>query len=224
MPDEVATAYRGARPVYGPDYIIPSPFDPRLISRVPAAVAEAAMKSGVARKRSPIWRLSPSSCRRGWTLPPVLFQMVTAAVRAKPKRVVFAEGEEESVIRAASCLPECRPRQALLVGRADMIRAGLKRMGLDEESLEIRVPHSAQDADALYRSALQAHRSGAAGFIAIAVRMVTNDRNIYAASMLVAGDADADGDRRTRNYASRAGRCAHGDRSAAWACARSACR
>ena len=95
VPDEVAVAYRGARPVYGPEYIIPSPFDPRLISRVSAAVAEAAMKSGVAKRQIPDLnayqyelsaRLDPSAG---------LFQMVTNAVRAKPKRVVFAEGEED---------------------------------------------------------------------------------------------------------------------------------
>src|SRR6185312_2798441 len=102
VPDEVAAAYRGARPVYGPDYIIPSPFDPRLISRVSGAVAEAAMISGVAKKQ--IDDLSAYQFQLSARLDPSagLFQMVTNAVRAKPKRVVFAEGEEDSVIRAAA--------------------------------------------------------------------------------------------------------------------------
>jgi malate dehydrogenase (oxaloacetate-decarboxylating)(NADP+) len=200
VPDEVASAYRGARPVYGPDYIIPSPFDPRLISRVSAAVAEAAMKSGVARRQIPDLaayafelsaRLDPSAG---------LFQMVTAAVRAKPKRVVFAEGEEESVIRAASAFQNSGLGKALLVGRADIIRATFKRIGLEDDALEIRAPQSAQAAasyiDALYK---RIQRRG--GLHRDAVRMVTNDRNIYAASMLMAGDADAMVTGVTRNYA-----------------------
>ena len=200
VPDEVASAYRGARPVYGPEYIIPSPFDPRLISRVSAAVAEAAMKTGVARKQIPDLaayayelsaRLDPSAG---------LFQMVTAAVRAKPKRVVFAEGEEESVIRAASAFQNSGLGKALLIGRADIIRAGLKRMGLDEHSLETRAPHSAQEA-APYIESLYKRIQRRGGLYRDAVRMVTNDRNIYAASMLQAGDAEAMVTGVTRNYA-----------------------
>ncbi len=199
VPDEVATAYRGARPVYGAEYIIPSPFDPRLISRVSTAVAEAAMKSGVARKQIPDLaayayelsaRLDPSAS---------LMQRVTAAVRAKPKRVVFAEGEEESVIRAASAFQNSGLGKALLVGRADIIKAGLKRVGLDEHSLEIRAPQSAQEASA-YIESLYKRIQRRGGLYRDAVRMVTNDRNVYAASMLAAGDAEAMVTGVTRNY------------------------
>src|SRR5579872_2474957 len=200
VPDEVATAYRGARPVYGPDYIIPSPFDPRLISRVSAAVAEAAMKSGVARRQ--IKDLHAYAFELSARLDPSagLFQMVTSAVRAKPKRVVFAEGKEESVIRAASAFQNSGLGKALLVGRADVIRAGLRRIGLDEHSLEIRVPFSAQEA-APYIEALYKRIQRRGGLYRDAVRMVTNDRNIYAASMLMAGDAEAMVTGVTRNYA-----------------------
>ncbi len=200
VPDEVAAAYRGARPVYGPEYIIPSPFDPRLISRVSAAVAEAAMKSGVAKKQIPDLaayqfqlsaRLDPSAG---------LFQMVTNAVRAKPKRVVFAEGEEDSVIRAAAAFQNSGMGKAILVGRPDEVKAGMRRAGIDENLLEIKVPQSAEEAapyiDALYR---RIQRRGA--LHRDAVRMVTNDRNIYAASMLKAGHADAMVAGVTRTYA-----------------------
>jgi malate dehydrogenase (oxaloacetate-decarboxylating)(NADP+) len=199
VPDEVASAYRGARPVYGPDYIIPSPFDPRLISRVSAAVAEAAIKSGVARRQIPDMhayayelsaRLEPSAG---------LFQMITAAVKSKPKRVVFAEGEEESVIRAAAAFQNSGLGKALLVGRTDVIKAGLKRAGVDEHLLEIRVPHSAQEA-APYIEMLYKRIQRQGGLYRDAVRMVTNDRNIYAAAMLRAGDADAMVTGVTRNY------------------------
>jgi malate dehydrogenase (oxaloacetate-decarboxylating)(NADP+) len=200
VPDEVAAAYRGARPVYGPEYIIPSPFDPRLISKVSAAVAEAAMKSGVAQKQ--IADLNAYQYELSARLDPSagLFQMVNNAVRANPKRVVFAEGEENSVIRAAAAFQNSGMGKAILVGRTDIVKQGLKRAGLDENLLEIRVPHSAQDAasyiDALYK---RIQRRG--GLHRDAVRMVTNDRNIYAASMLKAGDADAMVTGVTRNYA-----------------------
>jgi malate dehydrogenase (oxaloacetate-decarboxylating)(NADP+) len=200
VPDEVAAAYRGARPVYGPEYIIPVPFDPRLISRVSAAVAKAAMDSGVAKK--PITDMAAYQYELSARLDPSagLFQMVTNAVRSAPKRVVFAEGEEDSVIRAAAAFQNAGLGKSILVGRPDIVKAGMKRAGLDENLLEIRVPHSAEEAapyiDALYeriqrRGAL--HRD--------AVRMVTNDRNVYAASMLKAGDADALVTGVTRNYA-----------------------
>jgi malate dehydrogenase (oxaloacetate-decarboxylating)(NADP+) len=200
VPDEVAAAYRGARPVYGPDYIIPSPFDPRLISKVSAAVAKAAMNTGVARKRIDDMqayeyqlsaRLDPSAG---------LFQMVSGAVRAKPRRVVFAEGEEDCVIRAAAAFQNGGLGKALLVGRPEIIKAGLRKAGLAEDLLKVCVPFSAEEAkpyiDALYK---RIQRRG--GLYRDAVRMVTNDRNIYAASMLKAGDADAMVTGVTRNYA-----------------------
>src|SRR6185437_8067845 len=183
VPDEVAAAYRGARPEYGPDYIIPVPFDPRLISRVSRAVAEAAIKTGVARREIKDLigyqyelsaRLDPSAG---------LFQMVTNAVRATPKRVVFAEGEEDSVIRAAAAFQNSGLGRAILVGRPEMVRAGMKRAGLDENLLQIRVPQSAEEA-APYIETLYKRIQRRGGLLRDAARMVTNDRNVYAASML----------------------------------------
>jgi malate dehydrogenase (oxaloacetate-decarboxylating)(NADP+) len=190
VPDEVAMAYRGQRPVYGPDYIIPVPFDPRLIGRVSSAVAEAAIKTGVARRALKdidtyhlqlTARLDPSA---------LLFQNITASVRANPKRVVFAEGEEESVIRAAASFQNGGLGKALLIGREDVIKAGVRRAGMDEHSFEIRTPHSAQDA-APYIEALYKRMQRRGLLYRDCVRMVTNDRNIFGASMLAAGDADA---------------------------------
>jgi malate dehydrogenase (oxaloacetate-decarboxylating)(NADP+) len=200
VPDEVAAAYRGARPVYGPEYIIPVPFDPRLIARVSAAVAKAAMDSGVAKK--PITDMAAYQYELSARLDPSagLFQMVTNAVRSAPKRVVFAEGEEDSVIRAAAAFQNSGLGKAILVGRVDVVKAGMKRAGLDERLLEIRVPHSAEDAKP-YIEALYSRIQRRGALLRDAVRMVTNDRNIYAASMLKAGDADAMVTGVTRNYA-----------------------
>jgi len=199
VPDEVAFAYRGPRPVYGPDYIIPVPFDPRLISRVSSAVAEAAIRTGVARREVRDFdaysnalsaRLDPSAA---------LFQRISDSVRANPKRVVFAEGEEESVIRAAAAFQGSGLGKAYLVGREEVIKQAIKRAGVEEGTLEVRVPASARQAspyiDALYK---RTQRQGM--LYRDCVRMVANDRNIYAASMLAAGDADAMVTGVTRSY------------------------
>jgi malate dehydrogenase (oxaloacetate-decarboxylating)(NADP+) len=201
VPDEVAAAYRGARPSYGPNYIIPVPFDPRLISRVSSAVAEAAMKSGVARR--PIKDMEAYRNRLSARLDPSasLFQTVTASVRAHPKRVVFAEGEEEAVIRAAAAFQNSGLGQPILVGREEIVRERIKRLGADTDPpLRVHVPRSAAQAapyvDALYKRLQRKgvlHRD--------CVRMVTNDRNVFAASMLAAGDADAMVTGVTRSYA-----------------------
>jgi len=200
VPDEVATAYHGARPTYGADYIIPSPFDPRLISRVSTAVAEAAIKTGVARhaiadldsyRTELSARLDPSAN---------LFHRLTTIVRTNPKRVVFSEGEEPCVVRAAAAFQQAHLGKAILIGRRDVVQSTIRSLGLENGSeLEIRVPHSAREAapyiDMLYK---RLQRRGP--LYRDCVRMVTNDRNVYAASMLAAGDADAMVSGVTRNY------------------------
>ena len=137
-------------------------------------------------------RLDPSAA---------LFQSITASVRANPKRVVFAEGEEEAVIRAAASFQNSGLGQAILVGREEIVRERIKRLGADTEPpLRVHVPHSAAEAapyiDALYKRLQRKgvlHRD--------CVRMVTNDRNVFAASMVAAGDADAMVTGVTRSYA-----------------------
>ncbi len=156
VPDEVALAYLGARPVYGQNYIIPTPFDPRLISRVSSAVAEAAIRTGVARrelKNADTYRdqlsarLDPSAA---------LFQRITASVRANPKRVVFAEGEEESVIRAAAAFQNSGLGKAILVGREDVIKNRHRQGGRRRcQSGNHRAPFGARR-HAIYRRAVQA--------------------------------------------------------------------
>ncbi|HEY2445265.1 MAG TPA: NADP-dependent malic enzyme [Rhizomicrobium sp.] len=199
VPDEVALAYRGARPVYGPDYIIPVPFDPRLISRVSSAVAEAAIRTGVARRelKDPeayrielSARLDPSAN---------LFQHITQSVRANPKRVVFAEGEEEAVIRAAAAFQASGLGKALLVGREEIVRAGIRKAGVEDYGLEIHTPQSAGES-ARYVDTLYGRLQRRGALYRDCVRMVRNDRNIFAACMLARGDADAMVTGVTRSY------------------------
>ena len=199
VPDEVALAYPGARPVYGPDYIIPAPFDPRLISRVSSAVAEAAIRSGVARcelKDPERYRLDLSA-----RLDPSanLFQNVAARVRANPKRIVFAEGEEEAVIRAAAAFQASGLGKAILVGREDVVKAGLQRAGADDGGIEIRTPQTAKET-AVYADALYKRLQRRGSLYRDCVRMVRNDRNIHAACMLALGHADAMVTGVTRSY------------------------
>ena len=112
VPDEVNVAGGGKRLQFGPEYIIPNAFDPRLICRLPPAVARprwiAAWRAGP----SPICAAMPANSRAGWTPPPTRWTRSCESVRADPKRVVFAEGEEEKIVRAAVALPQCRLRHA----------------------------------------------------------------------------------------------------------------
>ena len=189
VPDEVAAAY-GGRPKYGPEYIIPVPFDPRLISHVPVAVARAAMDSGVARR--PIVDLAAYKNKLNARLDPTatLLQRITDHVRANPKRIVFAEGEEESVIRAAVAYRQSGLGTPVLVGREERIKDRMHEIGLTaSEALEIhnaRVSEHAQAfADYLY-SRLQRR-----GFLfRDCLRMVNNDRNVFSACMVAMGHAD----------------------------------
>jgi malate dehydrogenase (oxaloacetate-decarboxylating)(NADP+) len=131
VPDEVANAYPGKRPQYGPDYIIPSTFDPRLISKVPPAVAKAAMDSGVARKA--IVDMESYTNRLSARLNPSagLLQSIFQDVKENPKRVIFAEGEEEDMIRAATIFLNNGMGTPILIGREEIIKDKMNSIGLD---------------------------------------------------------------------------------------------
>src|SRR6186997_3153250 len=130
VPDDVAAAY-GTRPKFGPDYIIPVPFDPRLISFVPPAVAKAAMDTGVARKPIEDMDAYRQSLRSRRDPVAGVLQQVFQRLKRSPKRVVFAEGEEEQVIRAAASFAQQGLGTALLCGREDRVRATASNLGVD---------------------------------------------------------------------------------------------
>ena len=200
VPDQVAAAYAGHRPRYGPEYIIPVPFDPRLISHVPLAVAKAAMDSGVARK--PIVDLDSYEARLKARLDPVAGTLATVLdkVRQNPKRVVFAEGEEEQVIRAANAFMNAGLGQPVLIGREDAIRQGFEQAGIgfrdDIEIVNARDSDKAADySDFLY------NRLQRDGYLTRdCKRMVNTDRNVFGACMVAMGDADAMVTGVTRNW------------------------
>src|ERR1700694_181985 len=130
VPDEVAAAY-GTRPKYGADYIIPVPFDPRLISSIPPAVAQAAMDSKVARR--PIVDMEAYRQQLRTRLDPIagVLQQVFQRLRRQPRRVVFAEGEEEQVIRAAASFVQQGLGTAMLVGREARVRETALATGVE---------------------------------------------------------------------------------------------
>ncbi len=200
VPDEVAAAYSGQRLQYGPDYIVPTPFDPRLIWAVPSAVARAAMESGVARK--PIANMDAYKASLRGRLDPTAASLQRALdeVRANPKRVVFAEGEEEKVIRAALSFRDNGYGTPVLIGREERIRETMRRMGLggagDLEMHNARLSRS----NKTYTDFLYARLQRRGALHRDCQRMVNQDRNIFAACMVACGDADAMVTGATRNY------------------------
>src|SRR5712692_5782640 len=199
VPDEVAAAY-GARPKYGPDYIIPVPFDPRLISAVPAAVAKAAMDSGVARR--PIVDMGAYVQQLRTRRDPVagVLSRVFERLRRQPKRVVFAEGEEEQVIRAAASYAQQGLGTPILVGREDRVRAASAYAGVDlHEGIEVHNARlSKRNID--YANYLYERLQRRGSLFRDCQRLVNTDRNYFAACMVALGDADAMVSGVTRNY------------------------
>src|SRR6202045_4325484 len=190
VPDEVAVAY-GVRPKYGPDYIIPVPFDPRLIATVPPAVAKAAMETGVARK--PIPDMDAYRQQLRMRLDPIagVLQQVFQRLRRQPRRVVFAEGEEEQVIRAASSFVQQGLGTAMLVGREARVRETALATGVElGEGIEIiNARLSKRNAD--YAAYLYERMQRKGFLFRDCQRLINQDRNHFAASMVALGDADA---------------------------------
>ena len=199
VPDEVASAY-GARPKFGPDYIIPVPFDPRLISFVPPAVAQAAMDTGVARK--PIVDMDAYRHQLNARRDPVAGTLVHVfdRLRRQPKRVVFAEGEEEQVIRAAASFVHQGLGTALLVGREDRVRQSAQENGIElGEGIEI-VNARLSTRNASYINYLYERLQRRGYLVRDCQRLVNQDRNHFAACMVALGDADAMVTGVTRNF------------------------
>jgi malate dehydrogenase (oxaloacetate-decarboxylating)(NADP+) len=188
VPEEVAAAY-GVAHRFGPDYIIPAPFDPRLIEVVPAAVARAAMDTGVARR--PIEDMAAYREKLAARLNPTTSVLASAyeQARARPKRVLFAEGEEEVVLRAAIAFKEGGYGIPVLVGRDD-VHERLAKLGVeDPNTYEL---HNSRHSPLVPRMVEHLYdRLKRKGLMRRDVeRMVNRDRNIFGALMLALGEAD----------------------------------
>ncbi|UXN04809.1 NADP-dependent malic enzyme [Bartonella sp. HY406] len=201
VPDDVAAAYQGNRPRFGPNYIIPVPFDPRLLAAIPVAVAKAAMESGVARK--PIEDLDAYANELAARRDPIASTMgdIYKRVRNEPQRMVFAEGEEEQVMRAALSYVNQKLGSAVLVGREEKIHETAKQAGIDLDREGVTIANASSNArrddyaDFIYQ---RLQRQG--WLRRDCHRFINNDRNFFAATMVAMGDADAMVTGVTRNY------------------------
>ena len=191
VPDEVHTASTGRRLTFGPEYIIPNAFDPRLISWVPPAVAKAAMDSGVARR--PLADLRRYARGLSGRLDPTAgaLEAIMESVRDDPKRVVFAEGEEEKSVRAAVAFRNAGYGTPVLIGREDRVKATMASLGLGMvDGLEI---HNARlsEKNREYTEYLYQRLQRRGYLQRDCQRMVNQDRNVFAACMVATGNADA---------------------------------
>ncbi len=204
VPDEVAAAYQGSRPRFGREYIIPVPFDPRLIHTIPTAVARAAMDSGVARR--PIVDMRGYKAQLSARRDPVAgtLNSIFERVRRFPKRVVFAEGEEEKVIRAAISFVNQGLGKAILVGREERILETAAAAGIELEGREGVELHNARlsHRNSTYAQFLYERLQRRGFLFRDCQRLINQDRNHFAASMVALGDADAMVTGATRNYSS----------------------
>ncbi len=190
VPEEVAAAYGGRSHSFGRDYIIPAPFDPRLMEVVASAVAEAAVKSGVAQK--PIANMEAYRQELRARLNPTVAVMSLAYenARSNPKRVLFAEGEEPNVLRAAIAFKEGGYGTPVLVGREDVYEL-LKEMGVDNpKDYEVLNSRNSPLVGRAVEHICEKHQRH--GMLRREIeRMVNQDRNYFAAAMLALGEADA---------------------------------
>jgi len=190
VPEEVAAAYGGKVQSFGRDYIIPAPFDPRLMEVVASAVAEAAMKSGVAQTTIEDFDAYRHELRARLNPTVSVLSLAYEAAKSNPKRVLFAEGEEPNVLRAAIAFREAGYGTPVLVGREDVYGL-LRELGVDDpESYEVlnsrNSPLVGRAVDHIYEK----HRRH--GLLRREVeRMINQDRNYFAAAMLALGEADA---------------------------------
>ena len=200
VPEEVAAAYHGQRPKYGPEYIIPAPFDPRLISEIPPYVAQAAMDTGVARKPIENMEAYKKSLAQRQDPTAAILQGITSAVVQNPKTIVFAEGEEPAVIRAAQSYQQRGLGKAILIGREKPIYDNMKLLGIEKPENYTILNARLFDRNAEFTEYLYG-RLQRKGFLRRdAQRLVNNDRNVFSALMLHHGLADGMVTGVTRSY------------------------
>ncbi len=204
VPDEVVAAMGGERPTYGKDYIIPSTFDPRLISVIPLAVAKAAIKSGVARKKIENFNIYSDQLKQRLDPTVTIMQGINNQIRKKPKKVVFADGEDEETLKAAIAFKNAGLGIPIIVAKEEIIKKKLKEIGYSENfNIEIVNAKNNKELREKYIKFLfnKLHRKE--GLLERDCdKMARNDRVIWASCMVECGDADAMVTGNTRRYSS----------------------
>ncbi len=203
VPDEVASVMGGVRPKYGKNYIIPSTFDPRLISVIPVAVARAAIKTGVARKKIKDFDLYAEQLKNRLDPSVTVMQGINSLIRKKQKKVVFADGEDENNLKAAIAFKNSGLGIPILVAKDELVKRKLKEIGYNE-NLDIEIVNSTNNqkrkkyTDYLFKK-LQREQ----GLLERDCdKLIRNDRVIWSTCMVACGDADAMVTGNTRRYSS----------------------
>jgi malate dehydrogenase (oxaloacetate-decarboxylating)(NADP+) len=200
VPDQVAAAFLGRQVKYGPEYIIPAPFDPRLIHRVPPAVAKAAMETGVARR--PIVDMDGYVSQLSGRLDPVAgwLASIIQQVRSAPKRIIFAEGEQPQVARAANAFHNLGLGEPVLIGREPNVREAFAAAGIEFANGIETHDTSRDERRHEYAEFLYARLQRKGYLLRDCQRLVNNDRNVYGACMVAMGHADGMVTGVTRNW------------------------
>ncbi len=201
VPDEVVAAMGGERPTYGKDYIIPSTFDPRLISVIPVAVAKAAIASGVARKKIKDFEIYKEELKQRLDPSVTIMQGINSQIKKTQKRIVFADGEDENTLKAAIAFKNTKLGIPILVGKKEKIKEQLKNIGYSE-NFNIEITNSTdKEKREKYVNFLFKKMQREQGLLERDCdRMIRNDRVIWASCMVSCGDADGAVTGNTRRY------------------------
>ena len=202
VPEEVAAAMGGETPTYGKEYIIPSTFDPRLISVIPVAVARAAMSSGVARKNIENFDIYSEQLKQRLDPSVTIMQGINSKIKKNKKRVVFADGEDENTLKAAIAFKNSNLGTPIIVAKEKVVKERLKEIGYGE-NFDIEIVNSTKkDKREKYVNFLFKKLQREEGLLERDCdRLVRNDRVIWGSCMVACGDADAMVTGNTRRYA-----------------------
>ena len=203
VPDEVVAAMGGERPHYGKEYIIPSTFDPRLISVIPAAVAKAAIDTGVARIKIDDFEGYKDQLKQRLDPTVTIMQGINTYIKKKPKKVVFADGEDENMLKAAIAFKNSKLGIPILIGKEELIKEQIKKIGYNE-NFDIEIINSKDKSKReKYVEYLFKKLQREQGMLEWDCdRLIRNDRVIWASCMVACKDADAMITGNTRRYSS----------------------
>ena len=201
VPDEVVAAMGGDRPHYGKDYIIPSTFDPRLISIIPAAVAKAAMDTGVARKDIKDFEIYKEQLKQRLNPSLTIMQGINSYIKKNQKRIVFADGEDKNTLKAAIAFKNSKLGIPILVGKKEKIKEQLNKIGYDDHfGIEI-INSTDLEKREKYVNYLFKKMQREQGLLERDCdRLVRNDRVIWTSCMVACGDADGAVTGNTRRF------------------------
>ena len=201
VPDEVVAAMGGDRPRYGKDYIIPSTFDPRLISVIPAAVAQAAMDSGVSKKDIKDFEVYKDQLKQRLNPSVTIMQGINSHIKKNQKRIVFADGEDKNTLKAAIAFKNSKLGIPILVGKKEKIKERIKEIGYDDHfGIEI-INSTDSEKREKYVNYLFKKMQREQGLLERDCdRLVRNDRVIWASCMVACGDADGAVTGNTRRF------------------------